>query len=449
MRYLALVAVVLPLVLAWLFPGQVLKLQVAKELLGWDGLFLTAREQIGTRLLGARETQSRRELHKLLDLVSKADLEYCVPTRRVVDDGDIAECHRFLTHLLKSGLRNYYEMDLDFPHLEPFVEPRTKVLGDNPDALYFGATFSPEHSYLIQGELTGEVYFSVTIYENQCVGCFVGKSVSDLNFQQLQYDADNRFEIWVGRENPHGFANFLSLAGLGKDMVPQFISRHYFENLVPAQLDPSVAPRLSLRRVDPESITTQRTFPVLVQPVTLARSDEHSARQFTYVQNFVRQHSLEMLADPGKAPSWFSFTPNTFGNPVNFRSEAQGAGAVDVVYSAGPFKFANPDEQGLLVTGVLPDCVFANLALWNKFLQTFAYETGRQVSLNRKQLGSTTAYSILVAKRLPVRGLPNGTVWLDSEGRTDGQMFWRFFLVPPGVVVATPRVEVVQNIDRL
>ncbi|KAH9259803.1 hypothetical protein BASA81_002229 [Batrachochytrium salamandrivorans] len=447
MKYLVLIAV-LPLLLAWLFPGQVLKLQVAKELLGWDGLFSTAREQIGLRLLGARETKSRRELHKLLDLVSKADLEYCVPTRRVVDESDIAECHRFLTHLLKSGLRNYYEMDLDFPHLEPFVEPRTKVLGDNPDALYFGATFSSNHSYLLQGELTGEVYFSVTIYENQCVGCFVGRPIADLNFQQLDYNS-NKFEIWVARENPHNFTNFLNLTNLGKDMVPQLISRHYFENLVPAQLDATITPKLSLRRVDPSSMTTQRTFPHQIQPLTQSRNDEYSAQQFVYVQNFVRQHSLEMLADPSKAPSWFSFTPNTFGPPVNFKTEAQGAGAVDVVYSAGPFKFTNPEEQGLLVTGMLPDCVFANIALWNKFLQTFAYETGRQVSLNRKQLGSTRSYSILLAKRLPQQGLKNGTVWLDSEGRTDGQMFWRFFLVPPGHKVDTPHVELIPNIDRL
>lgn len=68
-------------------------------------------------------------------------------------------------------------------------------------------------------------------------------------------------------------------------------------------------------------------------------------------------------------------------------------------------------------------CSFANIVLWNVFLQSFGYETGKKVSLNRKQMKSLNGklegpYQILLSKHLPPKGLPKNMDWLDSEVST-------------------------------
>ncbi|HSB98216.1 MAG TPA: hypothetical protein VLC91_17275, partial [Spongiibacteraceae bacterium] len=88
------------------------------------------------------------------------------------------------------------------------------------------------------------------------------------------------------------------------------------------------------------------------------------------------------------------------------------------------------------------NCIFANVVLWNRFLQSFDYRY-RRISLNRKQikLEADGSYRIVVAHRDP--GLPN---WLSTEGRPNGTVYWRF-LLPEGDIDA-PRTRVV-NFDEL
>ena len=106
---------------------------------------------------------------------------------------------------------------------------------------------------------------------------------------------------------------------------------------------------------------------------------------------------------------------------------------MDAHYSMGPFVLG-PDEA-LVVEGTIPDCAFANVALWNRFMQTFEYRS-HQTWLNRTQLdlGPDGAYRVVVAHRDP--GVPN---WLDTEGHEIGIVFWRFFLADerPGPITCT------------
>jgi len=74
--------------------------------------------------------------------------------------------------------------------------------------------------------------------------------------------------------------------------------------------------------------------------------------------------------------------------------------------------------------------------LWNRYLQTFEYPW-RRISLNRKQmqLGADGAYRIVVAHRDP--GVPN---WLDTSGRRNGTIYWRFLLPDGDPPTPTTRV---------
>ena len=127
--------------------------------------------------------------------------------------------------------------------------------------------------------------------------------------------------------------------------------------------------------------------------------------------------------------------PNVFNAPGQWLSET-GYGNLHAHYAAAPFVLM-PDEA-LLIEGELPQCRFANLVLWNRYMQTFDY-TRRQVSVNRAQmaLDANGSYRLVLAHRDP--GLPN---WLDTEGRVSGIMYWRFLLATG--TVPTPRARVVK-----
>ena len=123
--------------------------------------------------------------------------------------------------------------------------------------------------------------------------------------------------------------------------------------------------------------------------------------------------------------------PNTIGPPQKWSRDAAGMGAVDIAYGAGRF-LLRPGER-LLIRGRLPPCRFANVVLWNRYLQTFDFER-RRVSLNRQQLhaGKDGRFAVVLAATNPF-GSAEGEAkakanWLDSEGRATGTLFFRFVL---------------------
>jgi len=451
----ALVAAAVAALLQSSTTGPWLKLRVAVELLGWDGLARVARESAAQRVLGARGTHSRRAFHELLDAVSAAELGYLVPQRRVVDEETIAEGHRLFGHLLRTGLRLFYEADLDRPHFAEMVGPRCKMLGDNPDAFYYSAVVRPDATYEITGSRRGEAYLSLTVYEAPCVGCFSSRVVADVNDHQLAFEPDGQsFVIRVSAEAPkpsEGVRNWLPLTNVSRGAWPQIITRHYYELATSAQLDIiDLAQNISIRRVLPAR--ARSVAELGLRPLWASRlSDRESADRLERVAAFVTTHTTGMLQDPAKAPQWFSFTPNKFGPAQLFRNANKGElGAVDIAYSAGPFKLPGPSpaSHAVEITGVMPPCVFANVVLWNVFMQTFAFERGLNVSLNRAQMRSlrrdTGEFRILLSRDPPSRsGRFAGHDWLCSEGRLDGTVFWRF-LLPEVDDVATPQARVVE-----
>ena len=136
---------------------------------------------------------------------------------------------------------------------------------------------------------------------------------------------------------------------------------------------------------------------------------------------------------PEQMPSWVSTKPNVFAPPRKPGGLAYAA--ADAAYTMAPYAIG-PDEA-LVLRGRLPACRFANVMLWNRYLQSYDY-MNRRVSLNRRQmqLDPDGRYRIVIAHRDP--GIPN---WLDTEGRTTGQVYWRIML--PEADVETPAAELV------
>ena len=166
-----------------------------------------------------------------------------------------------------------------------------------------------------------------------------------------------------------------------------------------------------------------------------------------WVTNFVRANSVDRkLMDPAGTPAWFSLVPNVIGKPdmhqQNEGGKTGGLGAPDIAYAAGIFKL-EPDEA-LIVRLTIPKCQFANIALWNRYLQTFDYAQ-RQISLNRRQMKNVTADGRVTVVLAPARPRGDAINWIDTEGRGGGNVFIRYVL-PEGDMLQ-PETRVVKLAD--
>jgi hypothetical protein len=231
--------------------------------------------------------------------------------------------------------------------------------------------------------------------------------------------ADGSFELFFGGEARA--RNWLALAPGASELIV----RCYFEEAEPVAADPN------------------RGVPLTIEPLEGASvpapwDDASVAAAWRRVVHFVRGRTLDQ-PKPGEReqPSWVSTTPNVFPPPELPGSFA--FAAADAAYSMAPYALA-PDEA-LVMTGRWPQCRFGNVALWNRYLQTYDY-VHRPVSRNRANttLEPDGSFRMVIAHEDP--HMPN---WIDTEHRPFGMVFWRFFL--PEGDIETPHAQVVKFAD--
>jgi len=341
----------------------------------------------------------------LLDLLREVGASHFSMARGIIDEANAAEGYRFVLHLLAAGAEHHLDGDPLRPLFQRIVSPSRKVLGDNPDALYYWTRIDGRRRYRVRGAIDGAVYTSFTVHGVDPDGGSMERVISDVNDRQLTIDADGRYELTLAPE-PHD-GNWIRT----EPDATAVITRHYFERPISIAADPLAGVRLRIDALD------------AVEPPP-PWSDAAMAARLAAVAGYVRANTLGMPA-PGQGPEYpfVSRVPNVLPRPTSFRaSGAATLGAVDIHYAMAPF-LLQPD-QALVMEGRLPPCGFANVMLWNMHMQTLEYRSHR-TSLNRAQmqLGAGDTFRIVVAHRDP--GEPN---WLDTEGHMIGIVFWRILL---------------------
>jgi hypothetical protein len=100
------------------------KLQIGLSLLGWRGLLNVTRENVGTRVLGLKATESREAWHRLVDTLSDFDTKYLLPDRGTATEDALAEGHMYGLHLLTTAVELFAHDD----HLHPGASKRDQVV---------------------------------------------------------------------------------------------------------------------------------------------------------------------------------------------------------------------------------------------------------------------------------------------------------------------------------
>jgi len=361
-------------------------------------------------------TPSAQALAELRDAI--ADIESRLRAEwRLASDDEVAEGRRAILHHLHHGIEAWLDADPARPVFKRFVTPEKKLLGDNPDAIYYTTAIDPAGSYRIRGNLAGATYTSFTVENGSAGGANATGLGATLNDTQFEAAADGSYEIIASATEQPG--NWLELGPEAGSVT----TRHYYEREQSIALD-------RLHHV-----------PIAIEPLAdpgpaPRPSDASIARGIRRVTRFLT--GTLAPPNPGLALPWVSTVPNRFNPPApDDGNDAIGFAAVDNVYAMAPFVL-KPDEA-LVMTGRFPKCRFANVVLWNRFIQTFDY-TRRRTSLNRKQVAPEDdgGFRIVVAARDP--GVPN---WMDTAGHAIGTIFWRFQLPEePLTAIATEVVPV-------
>jgi hypothetical protein len=361
------------------------------------------------------DTKSRVAYRELLGVLLEADERWLSEEWGIADPGSISDGHRALLHILQGALASHLESDPLHPDFRRIVSPTRKMTGDNPDAIYFEAPVDPTHTYRVTGNIAGAIYTSITIEAGAEEGRYATHTAGVINDTQFDIDDTGNFELFIGGE-PRD-RNWLPLA----PDAGRLTTRHYYETVEPIAADPTHRIPLAIEVLDPPG-----------PPDTW--DDDAVAAGIRRVINYVRGKTLEAPKPGQLRPDWVSTTPNVFNTP-----EVPGDlafAAADAAYAMAPYVLA-PDEA-LVITSRWPKCRFANVSLWNRFLQTYDY-VHRPVGRNRANttLEADGSWRMVVAHADP--GLPN---WLDTEGRPFGIVYWRWFL--PEEEVPTPLTDVVK-----
>lgn len=353
--------------------------------------------------------QAFAELAQLLQEIEKA---YIGPDRGMHSPSERAAGRALVAHALQHAFQYWFEADPARPLFQRWLSSTKKLLGDNPDAVYYGSVIDPSRSYRIRGNVHGACYTSFTVEAGAREGELSRGVVSTLNDTEFEIGADGSYEI-VASVDPQP-RNWLRL----EPRAGSITTRHYWETERNVAADPTFHVPLCIEPLE--------------SPGPAAPMDDAAiAAGIRRVTRFVRGVTLDFPELPPEVmPAWVSNEVNRFDNSAYDESNAEiGYAAVDNAYLQTRYELA-PD-QALVMRGRFPLCRFANVVLWNHRLQTPPYRY-RRVSLNRRQVHHEKdgSFTLVVAHRDP--GVPN---WLDAAGLPTGMIFWRFLLpeeaIPP------------------
>ena len=336
---------------------------------------------------------------------------------------DLAEGHRYLTHVLRSGLELIVEGgDAAHPVLSVSLGGGQKLGWDNPDNLHHNAVLSGAHEYRLSGTRGDAHYFSLGVY----AGSYAkggGSVVAFVEIDDLAISPDGTFEVILSSREPPG-ASFAQRAEgerrpsnwirLAPDTTSMMLRQIFWDraNEVPAAL--------RLERIDAPGP------PPPLDPAFLAAA-------FKRVLGMMRGTN-QIIFDFADR---FRAHPNTLQAGDRIANERlQGIPAQQI--AAGWWELA-PDQAAIL-DFTPPKCRYWSFTLSNYWGQSLEYVRHR-THLNARSAASRADGSVCIAVAHRDPGLADAN-WLDTAGHASGVWQFRWLGAEGEVEIPQPRIAV-------
>ena len=288
------------------------------------------------------EDSAARAFGELAAVLGEIEANYIGPNRGMNTPEERAAGRYLVANALQHGFQCWFDVDPKRPLFHRWLSTTKKLLGDNPDAVYYGAVVDPAGSYRIRGNVHAACYTSFSVESGAQDGHLSKGVISTLNDTEFDIAADGSYEL-IASPDPQP-RNWLRLEpGAGS-----ITTRHYWEWQRSVAADPTFHVPLWIEPIE---------APGPAAPM----NDAAIAAGVERVIHFVRGLTLDFPELPPEVmPAWVSSETNRFDNSEYSESNTEiGYAAKDNAYLQTRYEL-DPD-QALIMRGRFPRCRFANV----------------------------------------------------------------------------------------
>jgi len=307
---------------------------------------------------------------------------------------DQAEGLRYLSRLTRTALNMLVDSgDPDFPRMFLLTDDTIKIGADNPDNLYQQVVVRGDRDYRIRGICNTVPYLSIGSKANRYAIDGTMASTGEIEFSDVERDADGRFEIIASRTERPG--NWLPMA----DDTTLLIIRQTFNDK-----QTEVAADICVERIS--------DGPPLPAILTLAAIEEQLDGAAAWVRG-----TANTFADWSQ---WFMTEPNRIyqGKDQSFYYRAGG----DPKIWYGHLYFDLAPDEALIITAMPPACRMWNFQIDNWWMESMDH-VNRKVWVNGSQAKYEADGSVVLVCADHDPGYGN---WIDLSGHRSGTGLWRW-----------------------
>jgi hypothetical protein len=346
-----------------------------------------------------------REFCDLLAEAGDAILAEGNPT----DPLDRTEGFRMLTRLLRGALENNLEHGrASHPDLICTCHETIKIVGENPDNHYLGASLDGQYDYRVWGTRGAAKWISFNLFSGAGFGGGGPGTGATLHEEQMHISADGTFEVIISQREHAG--NWLRSEADTRSLA---IRQTFLDKRNQEHADLHIE-RIGGERSTPDALSPHELYRALLiaghyVKAVAAIGAEWAVRQSKWPNEF-RDEAEDDLTNKFKDPQ--------------------------IKWHQAYFELA--EDEALVVEFKPPECDYWMIALHNHWMETLDY-VHHQATLNcdSAELDADGKVRFVVADRDP--GVPN---WLDTARHQRGTVGVRW--VGSDVVDILPTTKVVK-----
>ena len=381
-------------------------LLVALILVGIGGAYLMGWMRSHTTISSPPSAWSENDdiakaWHELSVSMEAAGAELMATAR---DEHDKKEGFQALSSLLSASLEmKLTKGDPLRPAFTDWMSDHRKFLGDSPDAIYLTAEISGDHDYEIIGNKADVHYLGIMLYGRLPNGW--NRPAGNISSHDINFDEQGNFRLILSRNKPSDSeGDWLKLS---RD-VHMVMVRQYFHDRHNSQ-----KASFQIRSLN-ASDSREDNFLKTADGLRAATKFFNEAFRGTLALDRMQSKTLNSIDLPD------SVDPDFVG--IFYPTD-------DNAYFGTNFLIQ--EDEALVLEGAAPNVEYWSVALMNRWMRTFDYET-YQVDLNNSRIKvDDSRFKIIIAHQKPSAeiGAEGGVEnWLETGGLKHGLVTFRYQL---------------------